>query len=258
MAITIDLGGRVALVTGAARGLGAAIAKRLADAGATVVLTDIDEPMVAAAATQIRSGGGDAHAMTLDVMDESSVQACFDAVRADRGEVSILVNNAGVLRNARLAEVTLEDWDVVINTHLRGTMLCTRTALPGLIATSGSVVNISSGAVRGSDRGHASYSAAKAGIVGLTRTLAVELGRHVVRVNAVAPGAIESDMTRQTADQFGVDFDTYRDQIAGHVPLGRIGQPNDVADVVCFLVSDLSGYVTGETLFVTGGPGGGV
>lgn len=258
MAITVDLSGRLAVVTGAARGLGAAISGRLADGGATVVLTDVDESTVVTMADALRDRAGDAHALVLDVTKEASVQAAFEEITRRHGDVSILVNNAGVLRNARLADVTLDDWTLVIDTHLRGTMLCTRSALPGLIATSGAVVNISSGAVRGSDRGHAGYAAAKAGIVGLTRTLAVELGPFGVRVNAVAPGAIESDMTRLTASQLGIDFPSYLEQVAARVALRRIGQPDDVADVVCFFVSDLSGYVTGETLFVTGGPAGGV
>jgi 3-oxoacyl-[acyl-carrier protein] reductase len=137
-------------------------------------------------------------------------------------------------------------------------MLCTRAALPALIESRGAVVNISSGAVRGSNRGHAAYSAAKAALVGLTRTLAIELGPVGVRVNAVAPGAIESEMTRMTASQLGIDFTTYVEEQSARVPLRRIGQPIDVGNAVCFLVSELSSYITGETMFLAGGPVGGV
>lgn len=258
MALTIGLDGHLALVTGAGRGIGAAIAVRLAEAGARVVLTDIDESALANTATAVRFAGGSANAQRLDVTDPADVAAAMAAVTAAHGDVSILVNNAGVLRNAKLADVTVEDWDAVLHTHLRGAMLCTQAALPGLMATGGRVVNVSSGAVRGSDRGHAGYVAAKAGVVGLTRTLAVELGVNGVRVNAVAPGAIESDMTRRTADQLGIDFAAYVADVSAQVPLRRIGQPVDVANAVCFLVSDLSSYITGETLFVAGGPVGGI
>lgn len=259
MAITVDLAGRLAVVTGAARGLGASIAERLAIAGAHVVLTDVDGASLDATASSLREQGGlVVDALPLDVTDLAAIDDAFAAIGSRFGEVSILVNNAGVLRNAPLADVTAADWAAVVDSHLRGALWCTKAALSGLIATSGAVVNISSGAVRGSDRGHSGYAAAKAGVVGLTRTLAVELGTHGVRVNAVAPGAIESDMTRRTAAQLGVDWPTYVEDVARRVPLRRIGQPVDVANAVCFLVSDLSGYITGETIFVTGGPTGGV
>jgi 3-oxoacyl-[acyl-carrier protein] reductase len=258
MPIAIELSDRLALVTGAGRGIGAAIATRLAEAGATVVMADVDGAAAEAAAEAVRAGGGRAHPIVLDVTDAAEVDAVMRAVRAERGELSILVNNAGVLRNAPFADITIGDWDAVIDTHLGGTMLCTRAALPDLISTRGAVVNISSGAVRGSNRGHAGYSAAKAALIGLTRTLAIELGPLGVRVNAVAPGATESEMTRLTAAELGIDFATYVEEQSARIPLRRIGQPVDVANVVCFLVSDLSAYITGETVFVAGGPVGGV
>lgn len=258
MPLAVDLTGRLAVVTGAARGLGASIAERLSAAGAEVVMTDVDGTALDGAVTAVNERGGRAHAMTLDVTDLAAVDDTFATIRARHGAVSILVNNAGVLRNAPLSLVTASDWSDVIDTHLRGTVWCTKAALAGLVETSGAVVNIASGAVRGSDRGHSSYSAAKAGIVGLTRTLAVELGVEGVRVNAVAPGAIESDMTRRTAEQIGMDWPAYLADIERRVPLRRIGQPVDVANAVCFLASDLSSYITGETLFVAGGPVGGV
>jgi 3-oxoacyl-[acyl-carrier protein] reductase len=258
MPIAIDLSGRLALVTGAGRGIGAAIAMRLAEAGATVVITDVDGAAAEAAAEAVRAAGGAAHPVVLDVTDAAAVDSVMRAVRAEHGDLSILVNNAGILRNAPFAGLTIADWDAVIATHLGGTMLCTQAALPALTGTGGSVVNISSGAVRGSNRGHAGYSAAKAAIVGLTRTLAIELGPLGVRVNAVAPGATESEMTRRTAAELGIDFATYVEEQSARIPLRRIGQPIEIANVVCFLVSDLSSYITGETVFVAGGPVGGV
>ena len=258
MPIAVDLAGRVAVVTGAARGLGASIAERLATAGAVVVMTDVDAAALDAAASVVRDGGGTAHAVTLDVTDLAAIDDTLAAIGARYGAVSILVNNAGVLRNAPLSLVTVSDWSDVIDTHLRGTLWCTKASLPDLIETSGAVVNVASGAVRGSDRGHSGYAAAKAGVVGLTRTLAVELGVHGVRVNAVAPGVIESDMTRSTAEQLGIEWPAYLADVERRVPLRRIGQPVDVANAVCFLASELSSYITGETLFIAGGPVGGI
>jgi 3-oxoacyl-[acyl-carrier protein] reductase len=258
MPIVIDLAGRLAVVTGAARGLGAAISARLAEAGAAVVMADIDGPAVEVAARVVRDAGGQAHPLTLDVTRSADVAAAAAAIGTDHGTVSILVNNAGILRNAAFGDLTDDDWSAVLDTHLGGTMMCTRALLDALIQSRGAVVNVSSGAVRGSDRGHAGYSAAKAAIVGLTRTLAVELGPLGVRVNAVAPGATESEMTRRTAEQLGVDFATYAAEQSARIPLRRLGQPADVANVVCFLASELSAYITGETVFVAGGPVGAV
>ena len=190
--------------------------------------------------------------------DPFLVSSTMPSALERNGDFSQTRNNAGVLRNAPFADITIGDWDAVIDTHLGGTMLCTRAALPDLVSTRGAVVNISSGAVRGSNRGHAGYSAAKAALVGLTRTLAIELGPLGVRVNAVAPGATDSEMTRLTAAELGIDFATYVEEQSARIPLRRIGRPVDVANVVCVLVSDLSAYITGETVFVAVGPVGGV
>ncbi|CAN5821973.1 3-oxoacyl-ACP reductase FabG [soil metagenome] len=257
MSIAIDLSGQIAVITGAARGLGAATAERLAVAGATVIIADIDLEAATATATAVAAASGaSAHSTWLDVIDSAVVSATFDEIQERFGPVSLLVNNAGILHNAPFREVSVEHWDLMLDTHLRGAALCSQAALDGLIKTRGAIVNLSSGAAMGSPRGQASYSAAKAGVIGLTRTLAIELGPLGIRVNAVAPGAIASEMTRATAAQDGVSFEEYCTGIAARVPLGRIGHPSDVADVICFLASDLSRYVTGETIFVSGGPGG--
>jgi 3-oxoacyl-[acyl-carrier protein] reductase len=256
MAITIDLAGGIAVVTGAGRGLGAATARRLADAGAIVVIADIDIEAAAVTASSIAATGAAAHSVWIDVTDHDAISATFAEVHERIGPVSVLVNNAGILHNEPFADVRAEHWDLMLSIHLRGTALCSQAALADLIQTGGTIVNLSSGSAMGSARGQASYSAAKAGVIGLTRTLAIELGPVGVRVNAVAPGAIASEMTRATAAQDGQTFEEYCNAVAERVPLGRIGQPEDIADVICFLASDLSRYVNGETIFVAGGPGG--
>jgi 3-oxoacyl-[acyl-carrier protein] reductase len=256
MAITIDLAGGVAVVTGGGRGIGAATARRLADAGAIVAIADIDLDAAASTAESIAASGAVAHAVWIDVTDQAAISATFAEVHDRTGPVSVLVNNAGILQNEPFADMHPEHWDLMLSTHLRGTALCSHAALADLIETGGKIVNVSSGSAMGSARGQASYSAAKAGVIGLTRTLAIELGPLGVRVNAVAPGAIASEMTRATAIQDGQTFDEYCNAVAGRVPLGRIGQPDDIADVICFLASDMSRYVNGETIFVAGGPGG--
>ena len=255
MAIIVDLDGQVAVVTGAGGGLGSAISARLAAAGATVIVTDIDMPAAEAVTAEIVASGGHASAFQLDVRNAAAVMACFASLRERFGPTNVLVNNAGNLRNVPFIDMTVDDWDAVIDTHLRGAALCSRAALEGLAETKGAIVSVSSGSIMGSSRGQASYASAKAGIVGLTRTLATELGPSGIRANAVAPGAIVSAMTRATAVQDGLEFDEYCRRVAERVPLGRIGEPHDVADVVVFLGSELSRYVNGETIFVTGGPG---
>jgi len=175
-------------------------------------------------------------------------------VRAREGRLDVLVNNAGVLRNAPAAAMTDGDWTIVVSVHLTGAFLCCREAIPLMVASGGGrIVNISSGAVRGSDRGHANYASAKAGLIGLTTALATELGPQKIVVNAVAPGAIRSDMTRDTAAQIGKPFEQYVADVSARVPLRRLGEPEDVAEAVAFFARP-NGYVTGQVLFVAGGP----
>jgi 3-oxoacyl-[acyl-carrier protein] reductase len=247
---------RVALVTGAAGALGSAICRRLAQTGASVAVNDVDAAGAAAVADRLtRETGQRCIAAAADISDRGAVAGMVAAVSSELGPVDTLVNNAGILRNAPLLEMSEEDWDSLIDVHLKGAFLCSQSVVGPMAARGfGRIVNISSGAVRGSGRGHANYASAKAGLIGLTTTLAVELGPAGITVNAVAPGAIRSDMTRSTAKQIGETFETYEQRMAGNIPARRLGEPEDVAEAVAFFASEAASYVNGQVLFVAGGP----
>ncbi|MCU1640199.1 MAG: L-2,3-butanediol dehydrogenase [Nocardia sp.] len=244
---------KVAFVTGAARGIGAATAARLAADGFTVAIADLDEAACKTAVDAIVADGGKAIAVACNVTDEASVDAAFERVAAELGSVDVLINNAGVLRDNLLFKMSVEDWDTVMSVHLRGAFLCSRAAQRYMVKQkSGKIVNTSSVSALGS-RGQANYSAAKMGIQGFTRTLAIELGPYGINVNAVAPGFIVTDMTDATAARVGVDPEEFRTQAAAVTPLRRVGQPADIANVVSFLVSEDASFVTGQTIYVDGG-----
>jgi 3-oxoacyl-[acyl-carrier protein] reductase len=239
--------GRTALVTGGAKGIGAATAERLAAEGAHVVVADFDD---AAAETAQRIGG---RAVRCDVTSREDVEAAI-ATAAESGRVDLLVTCAGIIRDNLVHKMTDDDWDAVIATHLRGTFLAAQAAQARMTQQgSGAMVLVSSTSALG-NRGQANYSAAKAGIQGLTKTLAIELGRFGVRVNCVAPGFIATAMTKQTADRLGVAFEDFQTAAAAQVPLQRVGQPEDVAGVIAFLCSDDAAYVSGQVVYVRGGP----
>jgi 3-oxoacyl-[acyl-carrier protein] reductase len=245
---------RTALVSGAGRGLGAAIADRLAHDGAAVALLDLDEAAAEQAAERIRSAGGRALAVAVDVSDEHAVESAVARVAAELGAPTILVNNAGVTRDNSLRKMTVAEWDLVMNVHLRGSFLLARTAQAHMVnARFGRIVNISSTGALG-NRGQANYSAAKAGLQGFTKTLALELGRYGVTVNCVAPGFIETDMTHQAASTMGMTFEQLREAGEKQIAVGRIGQPEDIADAVAFFASETAGFVSGQVLYVSGGP----
>jgi len=240
--------GRTALVTGGARGIGAATAERLASEGAHVVVADFDE--AAATETAERIGG---RAVRCDVTSRTDVEAAV-AVAAESGRLDILVTSAGIIRDNLLHKLSDDDWESVIATHLRGSFLASQAAQAHMVSQErGAMVLISSTSALG-NRGQANYAAAKAGIQGLAKTLAIELGRFSVRVNCVAPGFIATAMTEQTAERIGVPFDDFQAAIAEQTPLGRVGQPEDVASVIAFLCSDDAAYVTGQVIYVRGGP----
>jgi len=243
--------GRVAVVTGSARGIGAATAKRFAEEGASLAVLDLDQG--AAAATAAELGATQAIGIKCDVADAASVDAAVSQVVDELGGLHILVNNAGVTRDNLLFKMSEDDWDMVMNVHLRGSFLMSRAAQKHMVAQKyGKIVNLSSVSALG-NRGQANYSAAKMGLQGFTRTLALELGPFGVNVNAIAPGFIVTDMTDDTARRVGVEPEEYRKAAAALNPVRRVGYPEDIAAAAAFLCSDEASYITGQTLYVDGG-----
>lgn len=245
---------RTAVVTGAARGIGAAVAQRLARDGLAIAAVDLVkedcDPLVA----EIEAAGGRAMAVGCDVADEAAVVSAVGEIATALGEPTVLVNNAGVIRDDLLFNMSVTDWDTVMNVHVRGSFLMSR-AVQGYMTKAGwgRIVNLSSTSALG-NRGQSNYSAAKAGLQGFTKTLALELGKYGVTANAVAPGFIETDMTRATADRLGVSFDEFKSMIVKDVAVARGGVPADVANAVSFFVGEKAGFVSGQVLYVAGGP----
>jgi 3-oxoacyl-[acyl-carrier protein] reductase len=244
---------RVAIVTGAGQGIGAATARRLAAEGATVFLLERNARAAGATADSITAEGGRALAVDCDVSSRASVEAAVNAVVAESGRIDVLVNNAGVTRDNLLFKLSDEDWTTVLNVNLTGVFLMCRAAQQHMVAARyGRIVNLSSRSALG-NRGQANYSAAKAGIQGLTATLAIELGPFNVTVNAVAPGYIATPMTAATAERVGATVEQHQQEVAERTPLRRVGQPDEVAAVIVFLASDDASYVSGQTVYVNGG-----
>jgi len=245
---------RIAIVTGAARGIGAATARRLAADGMAVAVLDLDEADCAGTVKEIENAGGRALAVGADVSKTDEVQAAVDRVAAELGEPTVLVNNAGIIRDNLLFKMTDDDFDAVIGVHLRGAFLMTRAVQKYMTEQKwGRIVNLSSSSALG-NRGQANYSAAKAGLQGFTKTLAKELGRFGITANSVAPGFIATEMTAATAARIGVPFEDFQKARAEQIPVRRVGQPDDVAHVISFLVSEGAGFVSGQVIYVAGGP----
>ena len=246
--------GRSAIVTGSARGIGAAIARRLSHDGLAVAILDLEESACIAVRDEIINSGGRAIAVGVDVADEVAVERAVSRVATEIGGPSVLVNNAGITRDNLLFRMTTSDWDSVINVYLRGSFLMSRASQKYMTESGwGRIVNLSSTSALG-NRGQANYSAAKAGLQGFTKTLAIELGKYGVTVNAIAPGFIETDMTADTAKRMGIDFEDFKKGAAKHIPVGRVGQPEDIAAVVSFFAGDDSSFVSGQVIYVAGGP----
>ncbi len=246
--------GQVAVVTGAGRGIGAATARRLAAEGAAVVVSDLDITPAQQVVDEIEAADGTGVAIACDVTERASVEAMFEESLSQFGSVDILVTCAGILRDNLVHKMTDDDWDSVIDTHLKGTFLAAQTAQRQMVEQRrGKMVFISSTSALG-NRGQTNYSAAKAGLQGMARTLAIELGRFNINVNAVAPGFVDTRMFRTAAERLGVDHQTLEAELAADIPLGRIGTPEDVAAVITFLASDDARYVSGQTIYVRGGP----
>ena len=245
---------RVAIVTGAARGIGAATARQLAADGMAVAVLDLDGATCAGTVDAITAAGGRAFAVGADVSQADQVEAAVGKVAAELGPPAVLVNNAGVIRDNLLFKMTEDDWDAVLGVHLRGAFLMSRAAQKHMVDQRfGRIVNLSSSSALG-NRGQVNYSAAKAGLQGFTKTLAIELGQFGITANAVAPGFIVTDMTAATAARIGMPFDDFQAAAASQIPVRRVGQPEDVAHVISFLCSEGAGFVSGQVIYVAGGP----
>jgi 3-oxoacyl-[acyl-carrier protein] reductase len=245
---------RVAIVTGAARGIGAATARRLAADGMAVAVLDLDAGSCDATVEAITSAGGGAIAVGAGVSEDEQVEAAVATVAEELGPPTVLVNNAGVLRDNLLFKMSGDDWDTVLNVHLRGSFLMSRSVQKHMVNQRyGRIVNLSSSSALG-NRGQANYSAAKAGMQGLTKTLAIELGQFGITANAVAPGFIATDMTAATAARLGITFEDFQATVASQVPARRIGEVDDVAHAISFLASEGARYISGQVIYVAGGP----
>jgi 3-oxoacyl-[acyl-carrier protein] reductase len=242
-----ELGGQIALVTGATRGIGRAIALALGGGGAKVVGTATSEAGAGTITEYLGGAGITGRGMVLNVTDGAAVDVCVATVEKEYGAVGILVNNAGITRDNLLARMKDAEWDEVLDTDLKSVFRLSRAVLRGMMkARAGRIINITSVVGASGNPGQVNYAAAKAGIAGMTRSLAREIGSRAITVNCVAPGFIDTDMTRALSD-------AQRDQLLGTIPLGRLGRPEDVAAAVLFLASPAAGYITGATLHVNGG-----
>ncbi len=247
---------RVAIVTGSARGIGAAIAQRLAEDGCDIAVLDLDAAACAETVATVHALGRRAEAIAVDVADEASVQAAVQTAEAALGPPAVLVNNAGVLREKTVARMTLHDWQVVQDVNLRGPFLMCRAVQASMRAAGhGRIVNLASIAALGA-YGQANYAAAKAGLIGLTKTIALEMGKYGVTANVVAPGFVVTQMTAAVADRLGVTFESMVADVVRDIPVGRPGQPADIANAVSFFADPRSGFVSGQVLYVAGGPRG--
>jgi 3-oxoacyl-[acyl-carrier protein] reductase len=245
---------RVAIVTGAGRGIGAGVARRLAADGMAVAVLDLDEQSCLGTVKEITDAGGKGLAVGADVSQTDQVEAAVSRVASELGGPTVLVNNAGVLRDNLLFKMSDDDWDTVLDIHLKGSFLMTRATQKHMVeAKYGRIVNTSSSSALG-NRGQANYSAAKAGLQGFTKTLAKELGQFGITANSVAPGFIATDMTAATAARVGMDFEEFKKAAAAGIPVRRVGLPEDVAHTVSFLVSEGAGFVSGQVIYVAGGP----
>ncbi|MCU6481170.1 3-oxoacyl-[acyl-carrier protein] reductase [Arthrobacter silviterrae] len=245
---------RTAIITGAGRGIGADIARRLASDGFQVAAIDLDQKGLDALTTELTAAGHRAIGIVADISDEAAVDAAVARTASELGAPVVVVNNAGIIRDNLLFKMSVTDWDLVMNVHLRGSFLVSRAAQKHMVeAKWGRIINLSSTSALG-NRGQANYSAAKAGLQGFTKTLALELGPFGVTANAIAPGFIETEMTASTAQRMGITFEEFTAKAAAAIPVRRTGKPADIANAVSFFASENAGFVSGQVLYVAGGP----
>ncbi|WP_027409435.1 beta-ketoacyl-ACP reductase [Anoxybacteroides tepidamans] len=246
--------GRVAFITGGSRGIGKAIAELFAEEEAKVAIIDLNEEALYATANELKEKGYAVYAKVADVTDASQVEQVVKEIVDTFGAVDILVNNAGVIRDNLLFKMTDADWETVMDVHLKGSFYCARAVQKYMVERKyGRIINISSTSALG-NRGQANYATAKAGLQGFTKTLAIELGKYGITTNAVAPGFIETDMTKATAERIGISFEQLIQASVAQIPVGRTGKPSDVAHAVAFFADEKSSFINGQVLYVAGGP----
>ena len=248
------LSGRTAVVTGAARGIGAAEAIRLAKDGAKVAVLDLSSEAGQETVEEVEKVDSEAIAIACDVSSSQQVTAAFEEVASRFGTVDILVNNAGLLRDNLSFKMSEDDWDKVLDVHLKGSFLCSQAAQKYMVDQEYGKIVMTSSIVALGNKGQVNYSSAKAGLQAMARTMALELGRFNINVNAVAPGWIETEMTKEAAERVGMTMEEMKERFASNIPLKRFGKVEDIANVVAFLVSDEASYISGETIYVSGGP----
>ncbi|MFD1737351.1 3-oxoacyl-ACP reductase FabG [Bacillus salitolerans] len=246
--------GRVAFVTGGSKGIGKGITELFAKEGAIVALVDINEEALNETTNELKEKGFEVYSKVVDVTKADQVEVAVQEVYESYGSLDILVNNAGVIRDNLFFKMTDSDWDLVMEVHLKGAFHAARAVQKYMVEKKyGRIINISSTSALG-NRGQANYATAKAGLQGLTKTLAIELGRYGITANSVAPGFIETDMTRETARRIGISFDDLIKASVSAIPVGRSGKPQDIANAVAFFADEKSSFVNGQVLYVAGGP----
>ena len=246
--------GKVAFVTGGSKGIGLAIVEQFAQEGAKVAIIDINEEALNQATTELLDKGYEVFSKVANVVDAKQIEAVMEEVVTEFGSVDILVNNAGVIRDNLFFKMTDSDWQTVMDVHLKGSFNVARAAQKYMVKNQyGRIINISSTSALG-NRGQANYATAKAGLQGLTKTLAIELGRYGITVNSVAPGFIETEMTKETAARIGIPFEELIKASVATIPVGRSGKPADIANAVAFFADEKSSFVNGQVIYVAGGP----
>ncbi|RNF40235.1 beta-ketoacyl-ACP reductase [Planococcus salinus] len=246
--------GKVAVVTGGSRGIGFAITEALLDEGAHVAILDINEESLNQADDFLKENGFSVSTYTADVSSSEEVDETVKAIIEKQGKIDILVNNAGVTRDNLLFKMTDSDWDMVMDVHLKGSFNMSRAVQSVMVENKyGRIINISSTSALG-NRGQANYSTAKAGLQGFTKTLAIELGKFGITANSIAPGFIETDMTKATAERLGVPFEEYKEELIKEIPVQKSGKPADIANAVLFFADEKSSFISGQVIYAAGGP----